>query len=92
MQILIRPIITEKSLIGVRDGRYVFEVAKKANQPQIAQEIKKIYKVDVVKVNIINVKGEKKLIRQKYTAKIKGIKKAIVTLKKGQKIPGFEEK
>lgn len=92
MQILIRPIITEKSLIGVQDGRYVFEVAKKANQHQIAEEIKKMYKVNPVKVNTIIVKGEKRLVRGKYPAKIKDYKKAIVTLKKGQKISGFEEK
>ena len=92
MRILIKPVITEKSMTDVSLGRYVFMVAKSANKPEIAKAIYDLYKVKPVKINIITKKGEEKLIRGRYPAKTKSTKKAIVTLKKGQKIPGFEEK
>lgn len=92
MRVLISPLITEKSISRVADGRYSFKVAAKANKPLIAEAINHLYKVNVVKVNIIRMKDENVLIRGRYPARKKGCKKAIVTLKKGQKIPGFEEK
>jgi large subunit ribosomal protein L23 len=92
MQILIKPILTEKSISQTGLGRYVYKVAKKANKHQIAKAIQDLYKVTVLNVNIVNVKGEEKLVRGRFKKKIPGFKKAIITLKKGQKIPGYEEK
>ncbi len=92
IQILISPMITEKTMSKVADGVYTFKVNQKANKIQIAQAIKDLYKVKVEKVNVVKVKSEEKLVRGKYQAKLKGFKKAIVRIKKGQKIPGFEEK
>ena len=92
MQILIKPIITEKSLAKTSSGCYVFKVAKNANKAQIASAIFDLYQVKPVKVNIIRLKAEKKLVRSRFAVAVKSWKKAIVTLKKGQKIPGFEEK
>ncbi|KKQ74606.1 MAG: 50S ribosomal protein L23 [Berkelbacteria bacterium GW2011_GWB1_38_5] len=92
MQILIKPLISEKSMTGNTVGKYVFVVDIKANKVQVAEEIMNIYKVDVTKVNIIKVKPTSKLVKGKFAAKIKSYKKAVITLKKGQKIPGFEEK
>lgn len=91
-EILLAPIITEKAISKISEDRYTFRVATKANKPQIAQAITDAYKVQVIKVNIINKKGDKVFVRGKHTGTKKNWKKAIVTLKKGQKIPGYEEK
>lgn len=92
MQVLVSPVITEKTLGKIADGVYAFEVNLKANKPQIADAIEKLYKVEVISVNILRVKGEEKTLKGKYKIKTRGIKKALITLKKGQKLPGFEEK
>ena len=92
MTILIKPTVTEKSMSGISVSKYVFAVAPKANKAEIAKAIYNLYKVKPIKINIISVKGEKKLIRGRYLAKIKPWKKAMITLKKGDKLPGFEEK
>lgn len=90
--ILIKPIVSEKSIAATEVNKYLFEVAKNANKHQIKYSIEENYKVNVVKVNIIIVKPEEKLAKGKYKTKIKGYKKAIVTVKSGQKIAGFEIK
>lgn len=90
-EIILKPILSEKSLAGATAGKYVFVVAKSSNKHLIAEALKKIYKVDVEKVNIINLHSETK-IRRGHRSQTQGYKKAIVTLKKGQKIEGFEFK
>lgn len=90
-QILVQPIITEKALGKIADGVYVFEVAKNANKPQIAQAITDFYKVKVERINVLIIKSEKRLVRGRFLAQKKAWKKAVITLKKGQKIPGFED-
>lgn len=92
MRSLISPVITEKSIAKVVDGKYIFRIRQNANKPQIAKAISEFYKVNVVKVNIINNQNEEIIVRGRHKATKKGYKKAIVTIKKGQKIPGFEEK
>ena len=52
--IIIAPIITEKSMAGIADKKYTFKVAKDANKIEIAEAVEKIFKVDVAKVNTIN--------------------------------------
>ncbi len=84
-QILIRPIITEKSTLLEKENKYVFEVHPKANKIEIKKAFEKIYKVKPIKVNIIKLKG--KPIRYGRTSgRTKSWKKAIITLKKGEKI------
>lgn len=90
--ILIKPIISEKSIGATEIGKYLFSVAKSSNKHQIKNSVEENYKVNVIKVNIMTVKPEEKIVKGKYKAKIKGWKKAIVTIKKGQKIAGFEIK
>ena len=87
--IIIHPIITEKSTAMQEDGKYCFKVDKRANKKEIMQQVKEIFDVDPVSCNIINVRGKKKRERYKlgYTS---SWKKAIVTIKKGQKIELFE--
>ncbi len=91
-QIILQPILSEKSLTGTEIGKYIFVVADDANKHEVAIALKSIYKVDVTKVNIINTRPDDRIVRGRNKAHSKGYKKAIVTLKKGQKIEGFEFK
>jgi len=82
---IISPNITEKSTSLSEFNKVVFKVHKGANKNAIKKSIEKIFKVNVIKINTINLKGKSKLIRNKKAFK-PGYKKAIVTLKKGQSI------
>ncbi len=77
--IILRPIITEKSNDGLQFGRYTFEVAKKATKIDIAKAVEKLFSVKVLKVNTMNVKGKKKRVG-KYEGYTSDWKKAIVTI------------
>ena len=80
-----QPIITEKATIISEYYKTVFKVHKSANKKTIKKNIEKLFKVKVVKVNIINTKTKVKLKQGKLSTK-SGYKKAIITLKKGQSI------
>tara|TARA_Y100001970_G_scaffold289621_1_gene420594 strand:- start:1627 stop:1923 length:297 start_codon:yes stop_codon:yes gene_type:complete len=82
---IISPIVTEKSTNLSEQNKIVFKVNKKFNKKIIKKNIEKIFKVEVVKVNIVNKKSKKKSSRGRKV-RIPGFKKAIVTLKKGQNI------
>ena len=79
------PVITEKATIMSEQNKTVFKVHPSANKKNIKKNIEKIFKVKVIKINIINIKSKYKL-RQGKTSVKKGYKKAIITLKKGQSI------
>ncbi len=79
------PIITEKATILSEQNKTVFKVHEKANKNTIKKNIEKLFKVNVVKVNIINKKTKLKIRQGKKSYKT-GYKKAIITLKKGQSI------
>ena len=79
------PIITEKATIKSEQNKTVFKVHDKANKKIIKKNIEKLFKVNVVKINIINQKTKLKMRQGKKSFKT-GYKKAIVTLKKGQSI------
>ena len=79
------PIITEKATILSEQNKTVFKVHEKANKMTIKKNIEKLFKVNVVKINIINQKTKMKLRQGRKTYK-SGYKKAIITLKKGQSI------
>lgn len=84
--IIIAPIITEKSaLIASDERKYVFKVDVKANKIQIKQAIESIFNVKVDKLNTINVKPKKKRVGR-HTGMTNKYKKAIVTLAEGNKI------
>ena len=80
-----QPIITEKATILSEQNKTVFKVHSGASKDIIKKNIEKIFKVKVIKVNIITSKGKTKVKQGKITNK-PGYKKAIVTLKKGQSI------
>ena len=82
---IVSPAITEKATSLSEFNKVVFKVHKGANKNSIKKSIEKIFKVNVIKINTINLKGKTKLIRNKKSFK-PGYKKAIVTLKKGQTI------
>ena len=88
--IIIRPIITEKSMDLSAEKKYVFKVAKDATKPEIARAVEELFKVDVASVNTINMKKKPRRLRYSigYTA---AWKKAIVTLKPDSKTIEFFE-
>jgi len=91
--IIARPILTEK-ITALQDRRqYAFEVAEKANKIEIAQAIEKRFKVTVLNVRTMIVKGKKKtqLTRGgRFQGRTRLWKKALVTLKEGDKIDYLE--
>jgi large subunit ribosomal protein L23 len=84
-RILLRPIITEKATQLAAQNQYVFEVAQKANKIEIKKAVKELYNFWPLKVNIIKVKG-KEVRYGRSRGRTKNRTKAIVTLKKGEKI------
>ena len=82
---IISPNVTEKSTALSEFNKVVFKVHKGASKNSIKKSIEKIFKVNVIKINTINLKGKTKIVKNKKTFKT-GYKKAIVTLKKGQSI------
>ena len=83
--IILKPIVTEKSTNLSEQNKITFKVHKNANKKNLKKNLEKIFKVNVTKVNIINKKSRIKVTRGKKV-KVKGFKKAIITLKKGQNI------
>ena len=86
--IIIKPIITEESMMGVSDKKYTFKVAKDANKIEIAKAVETLSNVKVSKVNTMNVRGHlrRQGMNQGYTA---SWKKAIVTLTEDSKTIDF---
>ena len=82
---ILSPVVTEKSTNLSEQNKIVFKVPSSANKKNLKKNIEKIFKVDVTKINIINKKSRLKITRGKKI-KVKGFKKAIITLKKGQNI------
>jgi large subunit ribosomal protein L23 len=87
--IILRPIISEKSTGLMELNKYVFEVPMKANKVMVKQAIKALFGVQPEKINIIRVRGKIRRIRYKY-GYTSAWKKAVVTLKDGEKIDIFE--
>ena len=82
---ILAPIVTEKSTNLSEQNKIIFKVPSKANKKNLKSNIEKIFKVNVTKINIINKKTRIKVTRGKKV-KVRGFKKAIITLKKGQNI------
>jgi len=85
-----RPLVTEKTTIARDEGnKYFFEVDRRATKIEIYSAVEKIFKVKVVEVNTINVKGKKKRLGR-IMGKRRNWKKAVVTLAAGNSIEIFE--
>ncbi len=83
--IILEPVVTEKSTNLSSLNKVIFKVAPFATKANIKKSVEKLFKVSVIKVNTINLHPRFKMVRGKV-AKSSGYKKAIVTLKKGQSI------
>ncbi len=88
-EVLRRPLITEKNTALQEKSKYVFEVALDSNKPMIKEAVEKAFKVTVMQVNVLNVRGKKKRFGGRVIT-TSPWKKAIVTLKEGDKIQFFE--
>ena len=86
--IIIAPVITEKSMAGIADKKYTFKVAKDANKIEIANAVEEIFKVKVAKVNTMSVRGQARRMGR-YACYTASWKKAIVTLKADSKTIEF---
>lgn len=90
-QILIRPLLTEKTMTYAAQGRYTFEVHFKANKSEIIHAVERQFSVNVIKIQTIILKGKgKKAGAKRLTISKKPWKKAVVQLAKEQKIDLFE--
>ncbi len=89
--IIIRPIVTEKSMrLNDEDNKITFEVSKDANKTAVAEAVKEIYGIKPLKVNIVNVRPKDKRVGR-YAGKTNAVRKAIVKLPEGQDIKLFGE-
>ena len=88
-EVLRRPLITEKNTILQAQGKYAFEIAREANKTQIKQAVEKAFKVKVLAVNVMTVSGKTRRVGRRQVL-TQSWKKAIVTLKPGDKIELFE--
>ena len=87
--IILKPVISEKSYDMISQNRYTFEVAKTASKPQIAQAVTDIFGVTVTSVNTMNVTGKPRRVRA-AKGKTRDWKKAVVSLKEGDSIEFFQ--
>ncbi|MDI6812569.1 MAG: 50S ribosomal protein L23 [Desulfitobacteriaceae bacterium] len=86
--VLQRPVISEKSVALAEESKYSFWVATAANKIEIKYAIEQMFKVHVVEVHTMNVKGKMKRVGR-HVGKRPDRKKAIVTLRAGEKIEGY---
>ena len=84
-KILKKPYVSEKATEKVKEDKYIFQVADKANKSEIKSSIEELYRVNVMGVNTIKVNRKRKRLG-KFQGWKKGFKKAVVQIKKGQKI------
>ena len=78
-QVIIKPIVTERSSSNLQEGKYTFKVNKKATKVEIAKAVEKLFEVKVLKVNTMTVKGKQKRVGY-HIGKTSDWKKAIVTI------------
>ncbi len=88
-EVVLRPIVSEKSYAMIEHNRYTFEVAKASRKIEIAKAVEELFHVTVTSVNTMNVPGKKRRVRYAQGT-TPSWKKAIVTLKAGDKIEFFE--
>lgn len=89
-KVVIKPIVTEQSTAREAEGKYTFMVMSRTNKVEVKKAVEKIFGTKVSDVNILNTQLKMKK-RGKTVGRVMGYKKAIVTLKKGEKIRIREE-
>jgi large subunit ribosomal protein L23 len=88
-QVIIRPVVSEKSFVLAELGKYTFRVADKAHKTQIRQAVEQLFDVKVVEVRTVSVKSKPKR-RGTSAGHTRSWKKAIVQVRKGDTIPIFQ--
>lgn len=89
--VLLRPVVSEKSYALLDRGVYTFVVHPDANKIEIRQAVESVFNVQVIKVNTLNRKGKRKRMRRAAGfGRRSDTKRAVVTLAEGQRIPLFE--
>mgnify|MGYP002738788052 CR=1 FL=1 len=88
--VILSPLVTERSMEIIDDNKYTFRVAKNASKTEIKDAVEKIFGVDVAKVNTVNMLGKTKRVGMRM-GKRSDWKKAVVTLKEGSKTIEFFE-
>jgi large subunit ribosomal protein L23 len=88
--IILKPVITEKSMDDLQTGKYTFKVAKDANKSEIKKAVEELFDVKVAKVNTMNCLGRTKRVGR-YVGKTSDWKKAIITLTEDSKAIEFFE-
>ncbi len=97
-ELIINPVLTEKTVRHAEDGKYVFHVAPHANKIEIARAIEAIYnegkkrekdQIRVIKVNVVNVTGKTRRVGARSKGRRPNRRKAIITLAPGQTLEGF---
>lgn len=86
--VLLRPVVTEKSMIEANAGRYTFEVSTAVNKHEVKDAVQEAFKVDVVDVRVLTVRGKSRRVGRKL-GRTPDRRKAIVRLAEGQKIERF---
>lgn len=86
--VLLRPIVTEKSMGRTNEGKYTFEVRKSATKQEIAEAVAEAFKVDVVDVNVMTVRGKERRLGRRI-GRTSDRKKAVVTVAPGQRIERY---
>ena len=87
--ILVRPLITEKTMKLVEEGKYTFEVKQGANKVEVKKAVEELFNVKVVAVNMMNTQRKSRRVG-KYEGLRPAVQKAIVTLAEGYKLDVFE--
>ena len=88
--VLLRPVISEKSVLETERNNYTFAVAREANKFQIREAVEAEFKVNVVVVRVLTVKPKQKRRGRRQLGIVPGWRKAVVTIEAGQKIELFE--
>lgn len=87
--VILAPVLSEKAVMGIEDGKYVFFVHPSANKTQIKDAVETVFSVDVVKLNVTKLPGKTRRFGR-FAGRRALRKKAIVTLAAGQKIQQLE--
>jgi len=90
LDVVLRPMITEKATALGADNKYMFEVRREANKTQIKEAVQKGFDVKVTAVNVMNIKGKPRRVRGNRIKHRPDWKKAVVTLAPGDKIELFQ--
>ena len=89
-EVIKRPIDTEKTRDQAADGKYTFEVDRRANKHQVKEAVEQIFDVEVLSVNTINMPAKRGRYGRRMVTRKPAWKKAIVTLAPGERIDIFE--